>query len=283
MGTYIGQKRKRVVTGMSKTVQVSNPVKIPNNHPAIIDADTFEKVQSLFVKTKRRPVEEKRYQLKSKVVCGNCGYNMAYQDNLYEDCYFYCNHTGRTGKRDGCPNDRIPEEVLNARVFTQLKQWMMLLEAACGSVDEAEQKRWEGLRLLGDEAEGLQAEFKSLQSRKLVLYETYSDGNLSKGEFVEQKEKLAAEMDSVRTELNKVHEREAQLRKTRNRRKPELDELMENVKLFENEKRLTCKMADTFVERVIVYDKWCIEITWKCEDLVEAALNEAERVLGEAV
>lgn len=105
---------------------------------------------------------------------------------------------------------------------------------------------------------------------------------MSKAEFIEHKEKLAVEMESIKSELNKLHEKESKLRKTRNRRKPELDDLMENVALFENEDRLTCKMADTFVEKVIVYDRWHIEIKWKCEDLVEKALNEvaeAEEVL----
>ncbi|MCD7740849.1 MAG: recombinase family protein [Ruminococcus sp.] len=268
IGTYIGQKSRRVVAGMRKCVKIDDSSKIPNNHPAIVDKETFEEAQKIFTKGPVKHGVEKRYQLRSKVICGNCGYSMSYQDNIYEDCYFYCSHTMQTGNRVGCSNERIPEELLNARVFTQLKSWMMLLEAACGSVDEAEQKRWEGLRLLSDEGESLQAEFKAIQNRKLELYESYSDGEVSKEEFKEQKEKLAAEMDSIREELNKLHEREAKLRKMRNRRKPELDDLMENVKLFENEKRLTCKMADTFVEKVTVYDKWCIEITWKCEDLV---------------
>ena len=275
IGTYVGQKTKRVVTGMSKTVRVTDSEKIPNNHPAIVDTEIFEKAQELFTRAKGKHSEEKRYQLKSKVVCGNCGYNMAYSDNVYEDCYFYCNHTGQTGNHVGCPTERFPEELLNARVFTQLKSWMMLLEAACGSVDEAEQKRWEGLRLLGDEGEALQDELKSRQKKKMELYESYSDGQISREEFMEQKEALAGEINSIKAELDKLHEREAKLRKTRNRRKPELDDLMENVKLFENETRLTCKMADTFVEKVTVYDKWCIEITWKCEDLVEKALSEA--------
>ncbi|MCD7889661.1 MAG: recombinase family protein [Oscillospiraceae bacterium] len=283
-GTYISQRRKQVIAGMKKTVEVRNPVKIPNNHPAIISVETFEKAQEIFKSRQSKYAVGRRYPLKSKVFCGNCGYAMAYRDNVYDECYFYCNHTMETGNNDGCSDERIMEEFLGARVLTQLKSWMMLLEVACGNVDEAEQKRWEGIRILSDEAENLQAEFKTLQSKKLELYESYSDGQISKEEFSTQKEKLSAEIDSIRVELNKLHEKEAKLRKTRNRRKPELDDLMESVRLFENENRLTCKMADTFIEKVTVYDKWCIEITWKCEDLVEKALSdvaEAEKVVSE--
>ena len=282
-GTYVFQRRKRVVVGMKKSVRVENPTKIPNNHPAIVDMETFEKAQEIFMGNKPK-CSPRRYPLRAKVFCGNCGYAMEYNDNIYDECYFYCTQARQTGKKVGCTEEHLPEEFLNARVFTQLKSWMMLLETACGNVDEAEQKRWEGLRLLNDEVDTLQAEFKTLQSKKLELYESFSDGQISKEEFSTQKEKLSSEIDSIRTELNKVHEKETKLRKTRNRRKPELDDLMENVKLFENENRLTCKMADTFIEKVTVYDKWYIEIQWKCEDLVEKALNEvaeAEEVMSE--
>ncbi|MCD8107320.1 MAG: recombinase family protein [Oscillospiraceae bacterium] len=277
-GTYISQRRKQVIAGMKKTVEVRDPMKIPNNHPAIVDTETFWKAQEIFRTKKVNPNSSRRYPLKSKVFCGNCGYAMAYHDNVHDDCLFYCNQVLQTGNNVGCSEDRLPEELLNARVFTQLKSWMMLLETACGNVDEAEQKRWQGLRFLNDEAEKLQTEFKALQSKKLEFYESYSDGQIDKETFADQKEKLSAEIDSIRDELNKLHEKESKLRKTRNQRKPELDALMENVRLFENETHLTCTMADVFVEKVIVYDKWCIEITWKCEDLVEKALNEAGEV-----
>lgn len=274
-GMYIGQRSKVAVVGMKKYVKVEDSKRIPNNHPAIVDRETFEKAQKILRGKKTNPHSNRRYPLKSKVFCGNCGYAMAYQDNVYDECYFYCKHKIETGKNAGCCDDHLPEEFLNARVFTQLKSWMMLLETACGNVDEAEQKRWHGLRLLNDEAEKLEAEFKALQSKKLELYESYSDGQISKEDFATEKEKLSSEIDSIRTGLNKLHEKESKLRKTRNQRKPELDSLMENVRLFENETHLTCTMVDVFVEKVIVYDKWCMEITWKCEDLVEKALSEA--------
>ncbi|MCD7824036.1 MAG: recombinase zinc beta ribbon domain-containing protein [Oscillospiraceae bacterium] len=271
---------------MKKYVKVEDSKRIPNNHPAIVDRETFEKAQKILRGKKINAHTNRRYPLKSKVFCGNCGYAMAYQENVYDECYFYCKHKIETGKNAGCFDDRLPEEFLNARVFTQLKSWMMLLETACGNIDEAEQKRWHGLRILNDEAEKLQAEFKALQSKKLELYENYSDGKIDKEDFATEKEKLSSEIDSIRAELNKLHEKESKLRKTRNQRKPELDSLMENVRLFENETRLTCTMADVFVEKVIVYDKWCMEINWKCEDLVEKALSEmmeVEEVLDEVV
>ncbi|MCD8007023.1 MAG: recombinase family protein [Oscillospiraceae bacterium] len=265
-GTYISQKRRRISAGSKRTVPVSSPKKIPDNHPEIVSRETFDKAQKTF-RWQKKPAESRRYPLKSKVFCGNCGYAMTYQENVHDECHYSCTHATQTGNNVGCPDDRLPEEYLNERVFIQLKSWMMLLETACGNADEAEQKRMEGLHLLSEEAEKLQTELGVLRSKKLELYESYSDGEIGRKDFILQKEKLSAGIDSLRAELDKLHEKELRLRKTRNRRKPELDCLMENVRLFENEPRLTRTMAEVFVERVTVYDEWCIEIEWKWEEV----------------
>ncbi|MCD7785680.1 MAG: recombinase family protein [Oscillospiraceae bacterium] len=274
-GTYISQKRKRIATGAKKTACVNSPMKITDNHPAVVSSETFRKAQKTLKKAKK-PANSRRYPLKSKVFCGNCGYAMTYQENVHDECCFFCNQASQTGNDVGCPEDHIPEELLNARVFTQLRTWMMLLETACGNVDESEQKRQKGLQILGYEADNLQTELGALQSEKLELYECYSDGRMSREDFTTQKDKLSSGIDSLKAELDKLHEKESRLRLARNHRKPELDDLMEKVKLFENETRLTCTMADVFIEKVTAYDKWCIEITWKHEELVEKALSEAK-------
>ncbi|MCD7804190.1 MAG: recombinase family protein [Oscillospiraceae bacterium] len=268
-GTYILQKRRCVVAGSKKSVAIDSPKKIPDNHPAIVSAGTFAEAQKIFTGRRKKSPESRRYQLKSKVFCGNCGYAMAYKENVYDECFFRCSHSGQTGLSSGCPDDRFSEELLNELVFRRLRQWMKLLEVACGKAEEAERNRIECLELLGEEAAELQAELGNIESQKLALYESYASGEISREGLALEKKKLSEESDSIRSALAAVHERESRTRALRNRRKPELDVLMENVRLFGNETRLTCKMAETFVEKVIIYDKWQVDIEWKGEELTE--------------
>ncbi|MCD7771575.1 MAG: recombinase family protein [Oscillospiraceae bacterium] len=267
-GTYISQKRRRVATGSRRTVPVSCPKKIPDNHPKIVDYETFECAQKIFKRVKR-PAENRRYQLKSKVFCGNCGYAMTYQDNVRDECFFHCSHSRETGIPTGCPTERFPEELLNERVFQRLRRWMVFLKTAYGKAEEAEKNRQECLRLLGEEQAELRSELESLESKKLELYESYTDGEISRETLSVEKKKLSQESDSIKAELSLLHIKESTLHALRNRRKPELDDLMESVRLFENETRLTCKMAEAFVSRVTVHNKWQIEIEWKEESLAK--------------
>ncbi|MCC8076275.1 MAG: recombinase family protein [Clostridiales bacterium] len=280
MGIYVAQRSRRAAVGAKKAVMVADTRRIPNNHPAIVSKAEFEKAQAIFTQTKRKKPEDRPYPLRSRVFCGTCGYAMAYRETLYEACYFYCAHTIQTGNRVGCPTECFSEDLLNARVFAQLKQWMLTLEAACGSAEAAEQKRREGLRLLMEDAESLRADLIKRQETKISLYERYREGNLEKNTYLVQKHKLTAEQNSIRVELDRVHQREARLRALRNRRKPELDDLMEQAALFQGEAKLTCVMAQAFVERVTIYDKWHIDITWKGEALVDAALAENSGIKG---
>ncbi len=272
-GTYILQKRRQVVAGSKKSVPVNSLRKIPGNHPAIVDMQTFEKAQEIFKKS-RKTFRNRRYPLKSKVFCANCGYAMEYQDNVYEECFFQCSHSRKTGVSTCCPDERFPEELLNERVFLRLKQWMTFLETACGKADEEEKNRQECLRLLEEEESSLRSALERIESQKIALYESYAEGKISSESLNENKQLLIKESDSVRTELVAVHEKESALRAIRNRHKPELDNLMESVRLFRNEPKLTFKMSETFVSKVIVYDKWHIEIKWKGEKLLKDLQNE---------
>ncbi|MCD7757633.1 MAG: recombinase family protein, partial [Clostridiales bacterium] len=202
MGTYVAQRSRRAAAGAKKAVAVTTSMRIPNNHPAIVSKADFGKAQAIFTRTNRKKSEDRAYPLRSRVFCGTCGYAMAYREALYEDCCFYCAHTIQTGNRVGCPTEHFSESLLNARVFTRLKQWMLTLEAACGSAEAAEQKRREGLRLLGDEAESLQADLTERQEAKVSLYERYREGKLERNTYLAQKCKLTTEQNSIRAELN---------------------------------------------------------------------------------
>lgn len=272
-GTYISQKRKRMVAGSKKSSPVANPFKIPDNHPAIVNPEEFSKAQEIFTK-RAEPPKSRRYQLKSKVYCGNCGYAMTYQDNVHEECFFRCSHSGETGLRTGCPEERFPEELLNEAVFRRLRQWMMFLNAAIGHAEEAERSRQECLRLLEEESAELRHSLDDLESAKLSLYESYCVGEISREKLFEEKESMSKELDSLKNSLATIHEKESRLRTLRNRYKPELDDMLESVRLYENEPHLTCKMAEVFVDRVIIYNKWQIEIEWKSEETVRRAISE---------
>ncbi|MCD8107260.1 MAG: recombinase family protein [Oscillospiraceae bacterium] len=271
-GTYICRKTRRVVAGSKKVIPIKSPKKIPDNHPAIVGVETFEAAQKIFRRTKK-PAENRRYQLKSKVFCGNCGYAMTYQENVHDECFFRCPHARETGLSSGCPDDRFPEELLNGRVYLRLRQWMTFLLTACGKAEEEEKSRWECLELLEEESAELTEALESLGLEKIALYESYTAGEISREELATGKQKLSQESDSINAELTALQERESALRTLRNRHKPELDALLESVHLFQNEPRLTRRMSETFISHITIQNKWQIDIEWKDEKVVREVLD----------
>ncbi len=273
-GTYVCRKSRRIAPGLSKSISVKSSEKIPNNHPSVVSPEIFQKAQAIFKPPKQVKNEYKLYDLRSKVVCGSCGYMMSYCENIYEDCCFYCAHTIQTGLYSGCPCERFSEDLLNSRVFIRLKQWIFFLEAAWGKAEEAEEKRRLSLMYINEEKQILNSELFEKQEKKLIIYESFCDGEISREDFLSRKTKLSEEIVSIRAWLESLNKKEKSLKKLKNRRKPELDCLMEKAVLFENEKKLTRTMAEAFIEKVTVFDRWHIEITWVGEKIVKEALKE---------
>lgn len=87
---------------------------VKGTHKAIIDLDTFERVQAL-IETKRRKgnISQEtpaRYPLTGKIICKNCG-NTYCRKICRTRANWQCNTYLRSG-RDACPAKQIPEETL---------------------------------------------------------------------------------------------------------------------------------------------------------------------------
>ena len=184
----------------------------------------------------------------------------------------------KTRKDVGCFKDRVNETSINNLVFRELKKWFQILHSMDTQLKEREQKTWEEIQIIGKKIGSAQAKVKSLQSKKVSLYEEYSDGKITREYFLSAKAELTDQINVWRNTLNELHGKDAALRKSRSKHQPEFQELIQKVNLFENEIILTRTMTDTFLERVVVYDQYHIEIQWKWNDLIqELGLQPAEQ------
>ena len=189
--------------------------------------------------------------LHNPVYMGDTIYNRSYQ----------CVRDGTA--HVGCFKDRVNETPINNLVFRELKKWFQILHSMDTQLKEREQKTWEEIQIIGKKIGSAQAKVKSLQSKKVSLYEEYSDGKITREYFLSAKAELTDQINVWRNTLNELHGKDAALRKSRSKHQPEFQELIQKVNLFENEIILTRTMTDTFLERVVVYDQYHIEIQWK--------------------
>ena len=271
-GVYVSAKSRVIVPGFKKRRKTTPDeiVTIHNHHAAIVTEEEFDKAQEIFQpKRINYAAPYKRNPLGGKIVCGNCGHIMQYNERKIIDCFYICTLQMKTRKDVGCFKDRVNETPINNLVFRELKKWFLILHSMDTQLKEREQKTWEEIQILGKKIGSAQAKVKSLQSKKVSLYEEYSDGKISKEYFLSVKAQLTDQINVWRNTLNELHGKDAALRKSRNKHQPEFQELIQKVNLFENEIILTRTMTDTFLERVVVYDQYHIEIQWKWNDLIQ--------------
>ena len=88
---------------------------VENNHPSIIDRDTFQKVQD---EMKRRaekylctPAQKQTYEFTSKIKCEQCGKNYRRKVLSSGKVVWICSTFNRLGKAY-CPSQQIPEDIL---------------------------------------------------------------------------------------------------------------------------------------------------------------------------
>ena len=100
-----------------------------------------------------------------------------------------------------------------------------------------------------------------------MLFRSFRTGNISREQFVKQKDAISSannELDSERGEIEeKLYTIESAQKKT------ESESLLEITRL----KTLTQNAVDLFVSKVVVNSPDSIEITWKSKDLFDEIYN----------
>ena len=126
-----------------------------------------------------------------------------------------------------------------------------------------------------DRLREIKMEIETLKARRIHLYEAYADGIITKDKYLSDKEEL--------TELIERVEKE---QKTLIRSVEEEDALLAGVKRISDDsdeisasRELTVQMANTYIDRVVIYDPKHMEIIFTFEDLLQQAAERARSIL----
>lgn len=94
-------------------------------------------------------------------------------------------------------------------------------------------------------------------------YERYSDGELSKQEFLIIRDEVANETERLNSEKLALEE---QLNTLLNAEEPELDSMAASASRFLKEKEITNQMLRFFIDHVYVYSGMRLDIRYKFSD-----------------
>jgi len=175
-------------------------------HEAIIDAETWERAQSLVAaqgvsraKGRGRKPKGKHLFTRGLLRCAECGESMT--PRTQNDAYL-CN-----GKQvHGCTMPMARRADIDSAVYAYFEQVGLDVEATRRSVAEARDRKLAEIRELLSEAD---AEQRRSEERLARVRRHYQDGRLEPEDYREQQEELTAELAAARAEAVRLREQDA--------------------------------------------------------------------------
>lgn len=248
MGNLVLFKTKRIKYGHIKRMK-SNEDEIvikENVYPPIVSKEIFFKVNS----NRNRQVSNK--EVKSifayKLKCGHCGYALSRlkltKNKEVIDKKYYCNTKNELYIKK-CENTNIKESELKRVVFNSLKNEILL------RLDENELKG--NLLNLKTDLKNLSKKLNNLKSEKRDLYEIYLNEQITRDDYVHQKNEKELLINKIQKQIEILQEEIL-----------ELDSISDENKLFEKymkSSELTREMVEAFIDCIYIYDN-TVNIEW---------------------
>lgn len=261
---------------------------IPNAHEAIIDEETFYKVQQYRRKNQEERNKKYGHKIKNKhenalsgyLYCGVCGRVMRRSSTARRgkaEYAYYCN-SARMQSDSECTTTLTSESKIFAAILTHI---MTQLSAAVEIDNLLEQLQNEvrqsrKYQTICEKHSKEYEKYKRYIALKASVYEDYKSGLLTRNEYIQAKERY----------LNKIEKLEEQIKESENRKK-----LFENilfkknhwvkaVKEFQNVKMVTREMVETLIEKIELFPEQRLQITFRYADIYKNVMECIKEIQG---
>ena len=265
VGDYVYDKYETPEVGGKTRLKPRSEWKVfKNHHEAIIDRDTFERIQKS--RGTKNAVKHERHPLIGRMECGHChrSLKIARQKNPY----FFCGNRYVT-RYEGCVgqvNVQFLEQYLLFRLQDESDKQADMQCVCAKAKYEAEQKLAEAY----DRRKQLSEELKDLRTAETRIYEAYVFKSKSKDDYIKEKQKLQEEIGRCMDMQQELEGHIQTLKDKISDGKFGIYEYVQNHSLTE----LTKEIVDRFVKRIVIYDERNIEVEWNfSEKLSEKARN----------
>lgn len=272
-GALVRGKTCNYGVGMKPTKKrhESEWITVEDVNPPIVSKKLFARAGKVIQKQKAdRCVIPHEYPLKGKLRCGNC--RRALTHVLTDDTAFLICHNGlEIGKYSNCNVERYPAKEIEQVVWRVVRELICLLNKIGPKIQSKTEDKVQ--MLIAKEME-LTRSIKQWKAEKLLQYELYADGSLSKELYLRNREELTERIERAEQTLTANQEKISKQR--------DLIESAEHLsglsRMYLGETELTYEIAQAFVERVFVYNRNRIEIVFRFEDEIQRILqNEEEK------
>lgn len=199
---YIGKVRYNVRQNWSEKRRRDineNPILVDGIHEAIIDIDTWNKVQAILESKKGKPsrIYDGEYPLTGILRCPKCGAGMVISrtTNTLVDgtkkriAYYSCGNWKNKGTAV-CNSNSIRCDKANEYVFNKLSELFTNEKMVKTVVSNVNNERVQRINPAKKELEKLEKELEKIEKKKNKIFEAYEDDILTKEEFQDRKKEL---------------------------------------------------------------------------------------------
>lgn len=230
-----------------------------NRHEPIIDRETFEQVQKLTGKTKRRAPKNsnKKSMLCDLVYCADCGSKLWFHTNTKNDSiqYFSCSNY-KTDTRGTCETRHyVREDAIAQVVMMELQYMATLLDEHEDEFAEALEKKTNAdsireKKLIEAELQKAIVRNERVASLYEKLYEDNAEGKVTDEWFMQLSHKYEVERMELKAKIAEYKERLRRLAEN-NRNK---ENFISAVRKFMEMKELTPALLHELIEHINVYE-----------------------------
>ncbi len=218
--TYIGNMvQGRTVKASYKSKKCLRQAKedwlvVENTHEAIIDKETFHKIQFLLNSRKYTRSRTYEYLLKGLIFCHECGYPLAVinrKNTQGEDIlYFVCRTYQRFSKSGACSGHFIKEKTVNEAVIARVQEicWQYFAFEQLEPLAQKIIDKWQKDAASAAEIKALRQEIDSLNDKMDKIYLDQLNDFLSEADFKRILQKIEQKRQRAEERLTALEKRE---------------------------------------------------------------------------
>ena len=272
LGHMVQGKWKKLAYNNKKLVALpkSEWIIVKNTHEAIIDQDTFDKVQA-FLSTKSRYIakNDKKYLLQGLLFCKDCGYRMSISKkrNCVNSYVAQCNHYTKYSKHGVCSSHAIRYDYLEEDVLALLKEVGKNVYEATNTdelINKAKSKKPKKKNEHEIRIKEIDFEMKRIKSMIDMLYQDRLNEVITVDKYVELSNLQNNKLKQLTTEKEKLQALSSQKKdkKSNNSTLNEINKLVKECMYFENPNP---EILNKIIHKIEVDKERNIEIFFKVD------------------
>ncbi len=210
IGNMVQGKTSQRMRGKAKAMDRDDWIIIRNTHEAIIDMDTWTKVQDLLKRrTRNLDLNTNMSIFAGFLKCGDCGRALSKKlgrsMNDEQRIDYYCGSYVRSG-REYCTPHHVPLALLETIILDDLNTIIQSIDNLQEIIEQNKTVAVNVKKLTSDEKKRLNAELDRIRKLKKSVYEDYHEKLISKEEFVAYRQDYLKKEEQLTKQLENIEE-----------------------------------------------------------------------------